>query len=207
MKVRTVVMAVTLATIAAAITASLVSGRGGTVDTVDLVGRADPTTSSVVAGAPPSSAVGVGAPTNQPFTTPGMPVAVRLPLSSGLRTGDVVTVRVDPIAGSQLFGVDARLCRGDAAVRFDGEFIPTQGGICTPTALSPNSDARITVEGRPPYGGLDVDFRVGTGSSSFKTQSGADATVTCDQSHPCQIVLKLQYPNGFGFQSVPLTFS
>lgn len=207
MRLRTVVLAVALASIVAVITASLVSRDGGTVDTVDLVGRVDPTTTAIDGATPPSSSVGVGIPTDRPFTTPGMPVVVRLPKSDGVRAGDVVTVHVDPVAGSQLFGVDARLCRGDAAVRFDGEFIPTLGGICTPTALSPGSDARITVEGRPPFGGLDVDFRVGTGSSTFKTQSGAQATVTCDQSHPCQIVLKLQYPNGFGFQSVPLTFS
>ena len=142
----------------------------------------------------------------KPYTTPSMPLTATVSGNSGVRSGDVVKVRAEPNAGSQMYGIDARLCRGDVGIATEGAFRPTFGGNCVIDPLAPGTDAVVNLENPTPDKGLDVEFRVGTGSTTFKTQSGKDATITCGPSNPCQIVLKLQYPNGFGFQAFPVTF-
>ena len=142
-----------------------------------------------------------------------MPVNIEVPESSGVPQtegvvdGQAVTVHASPEPGSQLFGVEARLCRGDVAVVTDGDFAPTLGGKCIDKPLSTASDAKIVVVGVEPYAGLDVTFRVGVGSTTFKTQYDGSKTITCGPATPCQIVLKLQYPKGFGFKGIPVTYS
>lgn len=142
----------------------------------------------------------------KPYTTPSMPLSATVSGNSGVRSGDVVKVRAEPNAGSQMYGIDARLCRGDVGISNEGAFRPTVGGNCIIDPLAPDTDAVVNLENPTPDKGLDVEFRVGTGTTTFKTQSGKDATITCGPSNPCQIVLKLQYPNGFGFQAFPVTF-
>lgn len=142
----------------------------------------------------------------KPYTTPSMPLTVEAQGNSKIVSGDVVTVRAEPKPGSQLFGVEARLCRGDVGIDNDGLFRPTVGGVCIIDPLAVGTDAKVDVENAPPYGGIDLEFRVGEGTTTFKTQSGRDATVTCGSANPCQIVLKLQYPDGFGFEGIPVTF-
>jgi hypothetical protein len=118
-----------------------------------------------------------------------------------------VKIHAAPEDGSETYGVEARLCRGDVAVTNDGLFTPTMGGVCAPQPMTPESDGFLSVVGTPPYQGIDLEFRVGVGSQTFLTQYTGNATVTCDAEHPCQIVLKLQYPKAFGFQGLPVTFS
>ena len=142
-----------------------------------------------------------------PYTTPAMPVDVNVSKTGGLKSGDRVTVHASAKSGSQMFGVEARLCRGDVAIVSDGDFVPTRGGNCIVNPLAPGTDTKVLKAGEPPYSGVDVDFVVGTGSDTFLTQYDGQKTVTCDSKNPCQIVLKLQYPNGFGFMGVPVTFS
>lgn len=142
----------------------------------------------------------------KPYTTPSMPLSATVSGNNGVRSGDVVKVRAEPNAGSQMYGIDARLCRGDVGISNEGAFRPTVGGNCIIDPLAPDTDAVVNLENPTPDKGLDVEFRVGTGTTTFKTQSGKDATITCGPSNPCQIVLKLQYPNGFGFQAFPVTF-
>lgn len=142
-----------------------------------------------------------------PFTTPNMPVQVTVSNTEHIASGTPVTIHAGPADGSETYGVEARLCRGDVAVFNDGLFTPTMGGACAPAPMTPDSDGYLSVVGVPPYKGIDLTFRVGAGSQTFLTQYSGPATVTCDASHPCQIVLKLQYPKAFGFQGLPVTFS
>lgn len=142
----------------------------------------------------------------EPYTTPSMPLSVKAQGNSKVSSGDLVTVRAEPNAGSQMYGVDARLCRGDVGISNESAFRPTVGGNCIIDPLSPGTDAVVNLENPTPNQGLDVEFRVATGTTTFKTQSGKDVTIACGPSNPCQIVLKLQYPNGFGFQGIPVTF-
>lgn len=173
-------------------------------------------TSTTVAGSGSSDASGQSTstttPSSGPYTTPTMPVEVQVPESDGTPVtqgaidGQAITVTARPESGSLLFGVEARLCRGDRAVVTDGDFAPTVGGMCIDTPLSTDSDAEVSVIGREPYGPLDVTFRVGVGSTTFRTQYDGPTTITCGPSTPCQIVLKLQYPKGFGFQGIPVSY-
>ena len=146
------------------------------------------------------------------YTTPTMPVEVQVPeeggtpVTNGVTDGQAVTVRAEPENGSLLFGVEARLCRGDRAVVTDGDFAPTLGGICIDKPLSAVSDSKVSVVGQEPYGSLDVTFRVGVGSTTFMTQYDGSTTITCGPASPCQIVLKLQYPKGFGFKGIPVSY-
>jgi len=143
----------------------------------------------------------------KPFTTPNMPVKVDVSSGERLSDGSVVKVHGVPEAGSSLFGIEARLCRGGVAITNDIDFRPTMGGLCLVAPLSAGTDSHVTEAGAPPYLSVDLSFKVGTGTATFLTQANKNATVTCDKDNPCQLVLKLQYPNGFGFQSVPVSFN
>ena len=172
-------------------------------------GSTTQTDAASVAGSTASSAAAVPETTTVPpgpFTTPDMPLSVSTGATSGLRSGDVVSVTASPQNGSQAFGVEARLCRGDAAIEFDGQMLPTRAGLCIPKPFSVGTNDYVEIRNQPPYGPVTVNFTVGTGSQTFSLQDGSQATITCDATHPCQLALKLQYPNGFGFQGVPLTF-
>ena len=153
----------------------------------------------------PTTAVKAAQPEG-PYTTPNMPMSVSVSTTEGLVSGDVVSVKASPSNGSQAFGVEARLCRGDVAIAFDGQMFPTRAGLCVPKPFSAGTDSFVEVANQPPYGPVTVNFTVGTGSQTFTLQDGSQTTITCDATHPCQLVLKLQYPSGFGFQGVPLTF-
>lgn len=182
---------------------SSASNRGAEV-TQEAVGVAtgEPTPTTTVATTPAAAKEQPAG----PYTTPDMPMSVKVTETTGLRSGDVIAVTASPSNGSQAFGVEARLCRGDVAIAFDGQLFPTRAGLCIPTPFAEGTDSFVEVVNKPPYGPISLAFRVGTGSQTFKVQDGSSATVMCDASHPCQLVLKLQYPGGFGFQGVPLTF-
>lgn len=143
---------------------------------------------------------------DEPFTTPGMPVEIDVSATKGLRNSSTVTVRGVPQPGSSLFGIEARLCRGDVAITNDIDFRPTMAGLCAVSPLSPGTDARVSEAAAPPYQSVDLTFRVGAGTTTFLTQTNDEAIVTCDDTHPCQLVLKLQYPGAFGFMGIPVTF-
>ena len=185
---------------------------GGSVGSATSVSS---TTSSIVtsttapAGSDASAEGAIPQPTTVPpgpYTTPTMPVQVEVPPVDGAVDGQAVTVHGSPEPGSKLYGVEARLCRGDVAVVDDGMFTPTLGGVCIDKPLSAISDAKVVVAGVEPFEGLDLTFRVGVGSTTFKTQYSGPTTITCGPATPCQIVLKLQYPKGFGFKGIPVIY-
>lgn len=117
-----------------------------------------------------------------------------------------MTAVATPAGGSQAFAVEARLCRGDASIMFDAEMFPTRAGLCIARPFVEGTDSYIEILNQPPYGPITVNFRVGIGTQTFLLQDATQSTITCDAANPCQLVLKMQYPNGFGFQGVPLTF-
>jgi hypothetical protein len=209
--------AIAVVAVVALITVLLVGGGSG-----GSTGTATPADASTTGVSIPGSTTPDGSPATTeapaptipkgPYTTPTMPVQVEVPETAGVPQtdgvvdGQSVTVHASPDTGSQLFGVEARLCRGDVAVTGDGQFAPTLGGACIDKPLSAVSDAKVTVVGVEPYAGLDVTFRVGVGTTTFTTQYDGPATITCGPVSPCQIVLKLQYPKGFGFKGIPVTY-
>ena len=198
------VVAVTLAIV-------LVSTRSQAKDSADSSSATSSTTSVTTASSTPATTVAQGdavaATDTKPFTTPDMPVTVDVSSSAGLSSGSVVKIHGIPQPGSSLFGIEARLCRGDVAITNEIDFRPTMGGVCLVAPLAAGTDAHVTEAAAPPYLSVDLSFKVGTGTATFLTQANKNATITCDRDNPCQLVLKLQYPNGFGFQSVPVSYN
>jgi hypothetical protein len=188
------------------------NGSTGSASTVDTAAVSSTTQSPSGSSDGAEESAGTTVPRSGPYTTPTMPVAVQVPedggtpVTDGVIDGQAITVHADPEDGSKLYGVEARLCRGDRAVTTDGDFAPTLGGMCIDKPLSATSDAKTSVVGREPYGGLDITFRVGVGTTTFMTQYDGPTTIRCGPSSPCQIVLKLQYPKGFGFMGIPVVY-
>jgi hypothetical protein len=135
-----------------------------------------------------------------------MPLDVSVSNTNGLRDGDVVSIHVTAKPGSQIFGFEAFECAGGTTYSVDADVRPTQMGKCALQPLSPTSQRYVLLQAQAPYKEADGTFKVGVGSNTFKTNDGRIVTVTCNSSHPCTLVLKLQYPDAFGFQPVPLTF-
>jgi hypothetical protein len=149
---------------------------------------------------------GSGIPTT---TAPSTPIPLDVTASSGLNMhdGQVMTVTVVAKPGSAFYGLDARLCAGTAAIENFYDFSPDPAGNCILHPLSKDSDAHLELPVAPPYKTGTLHFRVGVGTSQFKTENLTNASITCDPTHPCQLVVRLQYPNGFGFKAFRITYA
>ena len=215
MKNRRLPLAGTIVTVVAVVIAlAVISNRSSTAEraTLGVANAESSSTSPVTPSEDPLPEVPTGPSTTEslsgPYTTPNMPVeAVATAPTTGLRSGDVVTAVATPSNGSQAFAVEARLCRGDASIRFDAEMFPSRSGLCLAKPFVDGTDSFLEIPNQPPYGPITVRFKVGTGSQSFTLQDSSQATISCDASSPCQLVLKIHYPNGFGFHGIPLSFS
>jgi len=167
-----------------------------------------PTAGSSTATAPGRTAVV----TNPPGTAlPGLgnspvPLKVAVSNTTDLKDGDTVPIHVTADKGSSIYGFEAFLCSSTASYRVDADVRPTETGKCADRPLSADSQRYLLVQAQAPYTTADGTFTVGTGADSYTTSSGRSVTLVCGAGHPCDLVLKLQYPNGYGFQAVPLSF-
>ncbi len=140
-------------------------------------------------------------------TTQVIPLQVKVSNTSGLHDGSVVTVTVTADKGSLYYGLDARLCAGTATIANFYDYTPDPAGNCILKALSADSDFYIEAATPPPHTSGTVTFRVGEGTETFATENLTHPTITCGPSHPCQLVVRLQYPHGYGFRSFPITYA
>lgn len=138
--------------------------------------------------------------------TPNMPVDVTVSNTKGLRDGDTVHIHLVAKKGSSIFGFEAFLCNGGTQYNLDPDIRPSLRGNCVTKPLSPVSQDYVAVRGASPYASVDGDFKVGMGSDSYTTSFGKPAHVVCGHDNPCALVLKLQYPEHFGFYPIPVTF-
>jgi hypothetical protein len=162
-----------------------------------------------IAGADAGSAAAGQADTNGAANRAGatkIPLNVSVSNTKGLRDGDMVHIHVTPQQGSVVYGFEAFLCATGRLYTLDADIRPSVTGNCASQPLSAISQRYLMVKASPPFKVADGDFRVGTGSVTYQTQDKRAATVTCDRAHLCSIVLKLQFPNDFGFEAIPLTF-
>jgi hypothetical protein len=132
---------------------------------------------------------------------------VRAEGNQGIHDGGEVRVEVEAEEGSEVFGFEAFLCAGGATFELDFDVRPTQAGKCVSKPLSAGSDRYQEVRGVPPYRVVETSFRPGVGTDSFQTSEGIPVTITCGPGSPCQLVLKVQYPQGFGFRVLPLEYA
>lgn len=137
---------------------------------------------------------------------PTLPVTVRMSSTSDLVDGQPVAIRVEAKNGSKMYGFEARICRADATFRGLYDFFPTVAGTCAAEPLSAGSDAYLRVQGQEPYESAEGVIRIGMGSNTFMLEDDRPATVSCDRSNLCKLVLMIQVPYGFGFQEYPLSY-
>ncbi len=148
-------------------------------------------------------------------TPPGdIPVTVSATGLTNVVDGQVAHIHVDAPTSS-IFAVEARICLGSSTIDNNADFSPTQGLSCTPQAnpLSAGSDGFVQVATAPPNSSADLDFKLGKGTSSFDPGDGSTVTLTCDETHPCKLVLKLvvpastALPAGQAFKSYPINYA
>lgn len=147
-----------------------------------------------------------GDPAHVGVQDPAIPLQVAVTGNTGLHDGDPVSVHVEPKDGSVVYGFEAIMCAGNAQFSVDADIRPTYTGKCITNPLSPSSQKYMAVKADPPFKVAEATFKVGVGTNTYSTRDGDPVAITCGPGHPCQLVLKLQYPNGFGFAAYPLTF-
>jgi hypothetical protein len=138
---------------------------------------------------------------------PALPVDVELSSTTDLRPGDAVRIRVTGKDGSQMFGFRARLCKKDARIENLYDFFPTIAPNCIANPLGAGTDAYVEVQSPEPRRTAEGAFRVGLGTDSFSLEEGGQASVTCSRAEPCQLVLQIHVPYGFGYAKYDLTFA
>jgi hypothetical protein len=138
---------------------------------------------------------------------PTLPAEVMLSSTQNLAPGDPVHIRVSAKEGSQMFGYEVRLCRKDAPIEGMFDFFPAVAPNCIANPLSPDSDSYVEVRAQSPYQAADGTFRVGLGTDTYTMDDGSTASITCSKSSPCQLVLRVQVPHGFGYYKYDLGFA
>ena len=193
-------------TVPSSTSTSVAAGGAATSSTSSVDGGGGPTTT--LASGDEVGTTGVTNPDGNSIMVPvkTLPLDVKIDKKSGLSDGDTVTVHVTAKSGSKIYGADARLCQADPVIDNSADYAPTQGGQCIAAPLTASSDAYVEQAGADPYSSLDLPFRVGTGTSTYQMQDGTGVSITCGSGHPCTLVVRLQIPHGFGFQSFDLSF-
>jgi hypothetical protein len=133
-----------------------------------------------------------------------LPVTVAVTPGNG-STGQTLDIHVAATGGSQVFGFEARLCAPNVTVEWDADFNPTQGGKCIAHKLTPTADAKLEAIAAAPFQSVDAQFHVGAGRDTYTVQGTGPTTIDCSPGRTCQLVLKIQVPNGFGFRSQTVT--
>jgi hypothetical protein len=141
-----------------------------------------------------------------PRTAPPVPLDVQVSSTDRMVDGQEVRIHISPQSGFSAYGAEAFLCKADATYLLDADIRPTQTGKCISTTLSVGSNDYVKVAAAPPYAGFDLAFKVGVGTDTYTMSNGQPVSVTCGPGHPCQLVLKLQFTNAFGFQAYPVTY-
>lgn len=179
-----------------------------TLDAASTSSTFEPNPSTTVDGAQPlppgspSPTFGVAEPkADQPI-----PLKVALSSTTGLSDGQEVSIKVTPDGGSQVYGLEVFVCAPNQTFTQDADVRPTQSGKCISKRISAKSDDYKFVKVGPPYREANVTFRVPVGTDTYLTDEGRQVAITCGPGNPCQLVMKLQYPDGFGFRAYPLTY-
>jgi hypothetical protein len=118
--------------------------------------------------------------------------------TDGLVAGQTVHISADRTNTNLLYSIQARLCKSGASIQFDADFNPTAGGQCIGTSLGAGTDISVTATGTPGAAPThaELDFRVGSGTSTYTMQDGSTASITCDATNPCEIWTKFQTSAG-----------
>ena len=130
------------------------------------------------------------------YSAPGTPLTVF--------DGQPVAVHVARTGTANVFGIQARICKGGADINNLFDFSPGQGGLCAPAPLDAGTDNAVPTSGLQPAGDAptntfaDVSFTVGAGTTNFAGSGLAFADFTCGVGNPCELVLRESTSDSLG---------
>ena len=136
------------------------------------------------------------------------PASVSVTPTSGLTDGQVVDVSATFAAGS-VSEMRVHLCKPNAGISNTLDF-DFDGANCSPFKVSPAADAEKFTPVAPAATSATIlgGFKVGLGTSAPWTDvfDGTN-TLTCDSTHPCDLVVQFQIVGGQSWFAAPLTFA
>ena len=142
----------------------------------------------------------------------GVTVTPTTPLT-GLVDGQRVTINVKADAATAVFGIEIRECRLDTTYTERADVLPS-GGKCPQGKVSSSSDGTVV---RTSSGGINavahsdagatIPYLVGSGVVEWQPAAdGPTSNVTCDETHPCALVVQLSVTGAQNFVVFKLEF-
>lgn len=113
--------------------------------------------------------------------------------------GQAVDVRVEAAPGISILRGGARICRDGPAYAAPAELIPLVAGNCPNAGVSSSATAGGQANLYPTSDGSSAigSLRVGVGTVEWGPETDSRAfTLTCDESHPCRLVVDVQLSPG-----------
>jgi hypothetical protein len=150
-----------------------------------------------VAGVPPfatSDATGL--------QTLSGPLVVTVSPVVNLADGQTVNIHAEAATGTVIYSITAHTCvpgkvNGDHSFGFTGQYcpnVPIGSGQIEKLATFPGATS------------ADMPYTVGTGAVSWYNEMGFQYALTCDDAHPCDMVLKIEITNGTQYVRIPLCY-
>jgi hypothetical protein len=145
-----------------------------------------------------------------PFATHGAdglvgvsgPVAITATPVVNLSDGMTVNVHALAASGTAIFSITAHTCMpgkvtGDHSFGFTSQF-------CSNVPIGTGEVEKLTTY--PGGSSADFQYTVGEGSVSWYNDLGYQYALTCDPTHPCDMVLKIEITGGTQYVRVPLCY-
>jgi len=117
-----------------------------------------------------------------------------------------VSVHVAANPGQSVYSISARMCTSTAVVVLPSQFIPSKGN-CAPDPMSPGASFYQQATAAGDFLTADLAFKVGIGTQTWKKFDNTDVTLTCDNTHPCQLIVGIEVGGGTEFFQAPVTFA
>ncbi len=132
--------------------------------------------------------------------------------TTGLLDGDPVTVNIRANPDVSVYRISVRQCVLDASYTVELD-VSARSGKCPVAPVSSSGDlvtgktaANGLISSARTSAGADVTFRVGVGTTNWDTPTG-QATLTCDITTRCGLVVLVEVGPDVLFQVFPLTFT
>jgi len=130
------------------------------------------------------------------------PIKLTVAPVTNLSDGSDVTIHAEAQPGTSIYSVTGHLCLpGEHTGDFFFGFL---GPACTDKPVGQSDVEKITVLGGD--SSADLTFKVGTGTTNWMNDRGYPYTITCDDTHPCDLVIRVEITNSTVYFRAPLCF-
>ena len=156
--------------------------------------------------------VGGGLLTRSNAAAPPSSVTVSVDQADALVDGQRIFVNVHAGSDIKLDNITVRQCKWGEAYEDRVDLI-YRAGKCPATAVSSSADteAQVTLAGAlakaKTSDGLEIPFRVGTGTTDWPINSTTTGRITCDTTTPCALVVQFVINSEYFFSTLKLTFA